>query len=119
MTSVKVSNCGRYSLSGSTDATAILWDSESKQPLRRFSDGNKQITAVNFSPDTQLILTASTDGYVRIFDTYSGELISKIKVCESGAVSIAEFGKFSDEIIASGYDSVIKKYNLEGVLLVE
>lgn len=119
MTSVKVSNCGRYSLSGSTDATAILWDSESKQPLRRFSDGNKQITAVNFSPDTQLILTASTDGYVRIFDTYSGELINRIKVCESGAVSIAEFGKFSDEIIASGHDSIIKKYNLEGVLLVE
>jgi len=70
-----------------------LWDTETKQPLRRFIDGNKQITAVDLSRDTQLVLTASTDGYVRIFSNISGVLINKIKVCETGAVSLAEFNK--------------------------
>lgn len=61
------------------------------------------------SPDTQLILTASTDGYVRIFSNITGLLINKIKVCETGAVSLAEFYKYSDDFIAVGHDSVIKK----------
>jgi len=53
ITSSKLSPCGRYSLTGSADMKAILWDTKSGLQLRKLTGHSKSITSVSFSPNSE------------------------------------------------------------------
>jgi WD40 repeat protein len=89
----------------------VLWDISSGQLLRRFSGHTKGITAVNFSPDTRFLITASNDGTARLYQTFTGELID-ILVDLDGSINVAEFSPNGDYVVTAGTNSTVKLWNL-------
>ncbi len=74
-----VSPDGSRILSGSSDATIILWDRETAQPLRHFTGHVGDVWAVAFSPDGRRALSGGFDKVVRLWDPESGEMLGQFK----------------------------------------
>jgi WD40 repeat protein len=53
-----------------------VYDTGTWQPIAFFAPG--QSRGISFSPDDSKILTAQTDGYVRIWDTHTGTELHRI-----------------------------------------
>ena len=68
------------SLSGSADATAILWDVETGAPLRTYKGHTGAVVSVAFSPDGTRLLTGSADGTAILWDTQTGERVHTLKL---------------------------------------
>ena len=73
--SAVVSPDGRRILSGSYDKTMILWDRETRQPIRRFNEHGGKGQSVAFAPDGRRALSGGGDGVLRLWDLESGDLI--------------------------------------------
>src|SRR5262249_14331001 len=71
--SVAFSPDGRYSLTGSADNSARLWDASTGQELRQFLGHTNTVETVAFSPDGRSIVTGSTDNAVRWWDANTGQ----------------------------------------------
>ena len=73
--SMKFSKDGNYLLSGGADRKAILWDMSTQKPLHIWDQHQNYVLDVAFSNDESRVATASYDGYIRLFDVKSGDLI--------------------------------------------
>jgi WD40 repeat protein len=118
---------GKYILSGSYDRTARLYDFKGNE-LRLFNIKNEDIrldselkessnielwdviSTVEFSPDGNLLLTGSWDGYARLWNM-QGKVLLKFKANE------ASFSRDGKSIYASCSDSSLRKWDLNGNLL--
>jgi WD40 repeat protein len=67
---------GRTAFSGSYDTTTIQWNLNSGQVLQRFIGHLAAVYAVVPMPEDR-ILTASSDGTIRLWDTQNGALIKR------------------------------------------
>ena len=65
-------------LSSSMDHTVKIWDIYNhKQCLRTYYGHNKAVKDINFSYDGQYFITASYDGYIKYWNTETGQCIDK------------------------------------------
>src|SRR5687767_8233461 len=68
---------GRFFFTAGKDATAKMWDGNSRQQVREFTGHGADLQSVAVSPDGRLLLTSSRDGTARIYDVATGvELVS-------------------------------------------
>jgi WD40 repeat protein len=80
VTAVALSPDGqRFASGGSSFRPAVnLWDAASGQTLHTFELNAGSVTALEFSPSGDELLAAWEDGYLRIHDVATGELVREI-----------------------------------------
>jgi mitogen-activated protein kinase organizer 1 len=96
-------------ISGSYDMTARIWDlkSTSREPIQILSDAKDSITKVLATSDK--IITASVDGYIRIYDIRMGQTLF-----DNFEAAINSFDISGDEkyLIVSGLDNAIRLFEI-------
>ena len=97
--------------------TATIWDASDGRKLRVFPGGNDRakehsddVMSAAFSPDGQQVVTASTDGYCRIWDATTGALLKAIP--HDIAVRSAEFNPQGDLLLTAAADGVARLWTL-------
>jgi WD40 repeat protein len=64
---------------GELDQTASIWDLQSMEQIAILRGSNDAVTSAVFSPDSKYVVTASSDGYVRIYIANIEDLVSYAK----------------------------------------
>jgi WD40 repeat protein len=92
VTAVAISPDGqRFASGGSSYRPAVnLWDTASGQTLHTFELNAGSVTALDFSPSGNELLVAWEDGYLRIHDVDTGELLREI-VTPAGYLNDAKY----------------------------
>jgi hypothetical protein len=84
-----ISHDERFIVSGSSDGTAILWDTNDGKPVKFFKGHQGHISSVAFIHGSSKIMTCGYDGTGRIWDYKSGEQIAKLLTSPDGEWIIA------------------------------
>lgn len=71
--SVAFSPDGRFILSGSSDATIILWETATGRMLRTITGQGAPVRAVAFSPDGRTALSGGGGGTLKLWDILTGK----------------------------------------------
>ena len=78
ITSLSVSNDGKYLASSSSDWTVILWDIIKERQIRRFYGHKAGVTSVDISPDGLYLVSSSDDETIRVWNTMTGREIRRM-----------------------------------------
>jgi len=99
-----------YLVSGSDDFTAKVWDYQSKTCVATLTGHTGNISAVRFHPELPLIVTASEDGTVRLWNsgTYRSEKVINQAMDRAWAIAAIP----GSNLLAIGYDegAVVVKF---------
>lgn len=90
VTSIAISPDNRAILTGSTDNTVRLWDTDSGRELRQFIGHAGPVNAARFSPDGKIVLTGGTDSTARLWDAASGRELRRLSG-HTGSVNAVAF----------------------------
>lgn len=117
---VAVSPDGKLIAAGSDDGELQVWNFVSRKLMYATSLSWAGVTAVAFSPDSNLIATGSYhDGTLRLVDTTTGKLLSEIQVSMFGvgAVAFSPDGKY---LVTPSNDGMLnnRKYSPGGTIRV-
>ena len=107
---------GSQILTGSSDRTLRLWNSQGEpigQPLQGHTDA---VTTAAFSPDGQLIASGSQDKTIRLWDS-QGNPIGKPFVGHEDSVTAIAFSPDGQLIASSSDDGRILLWDLKGNLV--
>lgn len=100
-----------FIVTGSQDLTIKKWDPKTGSALYTRKAHEKDINAIDVSPDDKMLATASQDRTVKIWDSQSGQVMGILKGHRRGVWTV----KFShyDKVVASGSgDKTIKLWSL-------
>lgn len=101
----------KFVVTGSQDLTVKLWNVKTGQAVYTRKAHDKDINAIDVSPDDRWFATASQDRNVKIWDVDSGESIGMLKGHRRGVWTV-KFNHF-DKLIATGSgDKTVKIWNL-------
>jgi len=89
ITTIALSDDGRYAISGSDDYKARLWDLESGE-LKYTWKHKSKVVRVQLSPDGRYAMTNNAGGDIKIYKTKNGKLYRKLKLPRA-SVSAAAF----------------------------
>ncbi|KAI8867196.1 putative Angio-associated migratory cell protein [Ramicandelaber brevisporus] len=99
-------------ISGSDDFTMYLWEpSESKKPITRLNGHQKLVNHVSFSPDGNLIASASFDNSVKLWDGYTGKFLSALRGHVSAVYQVC-WSPDSRILLSASKDTTIKAWDL-------
>lgn len=101
-----------FIVSGSQDLTIKRWDPKTGSCIYTRKAHEKDINAIDVSPDDKLFATASQDRTVKIWDIETGETIGLLKGHKRGVWAV----NFShhEKVIATGSgDKTVKLWNLQ------
>ena len=62
-------------VTGSGDATARIWDTETGTPYKTLKGHTSWVLAVAYAPDASMVATGSNDSTIRLWDPKSGEAL--------------------------------------------
>jgi WD40 repeat protein len=92
------------------DGTIQLWDVETGKILRTLTDQKATIFGLDYSPDGQLLASASLDGSVRIWNVLTGDSFSlPVSAAPMWDVAFSPDGRF---LAAVGKDGRVTIWNL-------
>ncbi|MCW5316503.1 hypothetical protein GTQ43_22595 [Nostoc sp. KVJ3] len=105
---------------GKDDGTVRFWAVpgksliKPKNPLIELEENEKGVGSVRFSPDSKLMITASYDDYIRLWNL-EGKLVRKFKA-DQGGVNTVRFSpdKAKNLIVTGGKDGTIKLWTRTG-----
>lgn len=107
ITSLSLSQDGRYLLSTSKDCKIILWDLLSKKILGVFLGHSKQVNSAMFNFKCNLVVSASNDKTIRVWDAFTFRQIV-VLTGHKKAVNYAGFSGNSNRIVSVSEDKTIK-----------
>ena len=103
---------GKYILSGSSDASLKLWDTDSGQFLRSFEGHTDRVNAVAFSPNGKQILSGSADASLKLWDTDSGQLLRSFEG-HTEIVNAVAFSPDGRQILSGSDDASLKLWDTD------
>ncbi|BAY30077.1 WD-40 repeat-containing protein [Nostoc carneum NIES-2107] len=92
-------------VSGSSDRTVKLWDSQTGQCLKTFSGHTRPVISVAFSPDGKTIASCGGHSIIKLWDVTTGECLQTIQEVASYVLSFSP----NSYILASGNTSGLIK----------
>lgn len=95
---------GKRIVTGSTDATARVWDSVTGQQLLLLQGHERNVSTVKFSPDGSRIATASDDNTARLWDARTGANLSILRHPEK--VDNIRFSPNGDRVVTAANSGV-------------
>lgn len=95
---------------GSYDRTVKIWDVIQSRTIASFSAHDEGINSISYSPNGRYIVTASDDNTIKIWNAYDYSLLKKINRPKAELSVI--FTPDSKQLVAGGYDSLIKFIDL-------
>lgn len=105
----------RYIYSASRDGVAIKWDFETGEGVAVFVGHQLGVNAVDCAPDGSLIVTASGDGTIKLWDNEGHEI--RALAGHDGAVLDAVFSPDGRYILSGGEDRTARLWDLQGRLI--
>ena len=88
-----------------------IWDCVSKKRIQLLEGHSNEIYSLDFSPDGQLLATASADNTIRIWRVSDGTCIKTLKnPAEFGCVSFSHDGKL---IVSGSWDNTVRLWNVK------
>lgn len=106
-----VSSMGRQFLTAGADQTAILWDAEATQELKRFTEHKAPLTAGAIRPDGNEIATGGGDSAIRLWDTATGKLANTL-TGHSGVITALVYSPDGKKLYSASADKTIRFWNL-------
>ena len=77
ITCLAVSNDGKHLITGSTDMSAVIWDIETGEPIKKLFH-TQPVISVTFSPDGRFAYTTDQNRMAYKWDALSGSMIGSI-----------------------------------------
>jgi hypothetical protein len=105
------SHAGAHLAYGGDSGEITLLDTAQWQPLMTLSCGNP-ITCLAFTPDDWILASGHTDGTVRLWDTQTGRLRTKLVGHERGVRSMA-FSPDGHTLLSSAVDSSVRIWSVD------
>ena len=92
---------------GAKEGTAYIYDFEDSKATVSLTDYTNRIMSVFFSPDGQYVATAARDGYYKLWNTTTGELVHSLGTYE-GENWVASFSPNGKQVLVSisGYANI-------------
>ncbi|KAF1983576.1 WD40 repeat-like protein [Aulographum hederae CBS 113979] len=106
--SLAISPHGNILVSGSYDEAVFLWDIRSAHPMRSLPAHSDPVGGVDFIRDGTLIVSCSSDGLIRIWDTATGQCLRTIVHEDNPAVTSVRFSPNGKFICAWTLDGAIR-----------
>ena len=105
--SVDFSPDGKLLASGSEDGTFKIWDVNTGQEYKNFTEPYTQITKVRFSPDGEYVATSGKDKTVKLWEVETGKKILSLRGHLGEVIGVA-FDRKGKYIISGGVDKTVK-----------
>lgn len=102
---------------GREKGDVILWDLKKKELIRIISGHQSAITDVDFSPDNRLLLTASRDATVRLWDLQDSKKLPIVLDDHDDWVLTASFDPTGKNIVSGSMDNFIRVWPVDPTVL--
>ncbi len=113
VSSLAMSDSGRYLITGSWDHSAYLWDLQSGMMIHHLKGHKDEVRSVAFSPNNTMAATAARDGVTIVWNVRTGSILRTIKRSEKGVKTIA-FSPDNKQLILGDDDGVLWMFSLSG-----
>ncbi|TVQ23262.1 MAG: TIR domain-containing protein, partial [Leptolyngbya sp. DLM2.Bin15] len=94
------------------DSTILLWNVETGEQLHTLAKHGDWLNSISFSPNGQILASASSDATIRLWDVESGDVLQTLQGHQIGVGSVT----FSPDgtVLASGsQDNTVKLWDIE------
>ena len=108
--SMVISSQGTYIAMGNEDGQVTLWDGATGELLITLTEHTDEVAGLAFSPNEQLLATASFDGTIRIWHLPDGQLLHTMDVIGNSDLAFSPDGT----ILASGDGQETGSHGLRG-----
>lgn len=105
----------QYIATAGYDNQIILWNAQTRKPLQR-GWHDHLANYCDFSPNGQLLVTASSDGSIRLWSVPEFKLLC-VMTSHSDDVMQAKFSPDGDKIASCSYDSSLSVHDTNGKLI--
>jgi WD40 repeat protein/serine/threonine protein kinase len=111
---LSISRDDRWLAVGGWDATARIFDRQTKQVVQTLAHGGEYVHSVTFSPDGKYLATGSNDpaGFVQLWDCQTGQRVRVFQGHEDAVVSVA-FSSDGKRLLSGSYDKTARLWNVE------
>jgi WD40 repeat protein len=111
-TSLCFSPDGRLALSGSSDYTLKLWDTETGECIRTFQGHIAKVLSICFSPNGQRALSGSLDRTLMLWDAQTGACLRTFKGHTEGIESVC-FSPDGQRALSGSWDKTLKLWDAQ------
>ncbi len=102
----------------SNNEYSTVWDAATGGTITELHGNSNRtiVTSSKFSPDGSRIVTAATDGTVRVWDAVNGELIKTFRG-HAGTVNSASFSLDEKMIVSESEDKTVRLWDAESAMM--
>jgi COMPASS component SWD3 len=98
-------------VSGSYDEAVFLWDVRGARVMRSLPAHSDPVGGVDFVRDGTLIVSCSSDGLIRVWDTATGQCLRTLVHEDNAPVTSVRFSPNGQYVLAWTLDSCIRLWN--------
>ncbi len=100
---------GSRAATGADDFDVILWDLETRKPIRRLEGHQGKVFDLAATADGTRLASASWDGTIRIWDTATGETLAEV-AGHDGPVNAVAWSGYASRLYSASYDGTLVEW---------